>query len=207
MRPLPLMLAAAATLALSACATQPVTGSASGASSTAPRAAATSGAQRADMASRSALAQATANLTAASGSLVSGRLILDATGDGVRVSGEVGGLNRNGVHAFHIHEHGDCSAADASSAGGHFNPSGQPHGRAQHGAHHLGDADNLRADGNGVAKVNAHFRGVVLGGGAANDVIGKAIVVHADPDDYQSQPAGNAGKRIACGVIQAPGLD
>ncbi|MDO5506177.1 MAG: superoxide dismutase family protein [Pseudoxanthomonas suwonensis] len=159
------------------------------------------------MANRGTLAQANANLTAASGSLVSGQMTLNATSDGIQVTGEVGGLNRNGVHAFHIHETGDCSAADASSAGGHFNPSVQPHGRANQGPHHLGDADNLRADANGVAKVDARFRGVVLGGGSANDVIGKAIVVHADPDDYQSQPAGNAGKRIACGVIRAPGLE
>ena len=154
------------------------------------------------IATSSSVAQASANLTSASGSLASGRMVLVPMGDGVHVTGEVGGLSRNGVHAFHIHEHGDCSAADASSAGGHFNPKAQPHGRAGHGPHHLGDADNLRADANGVARVDAHFSGVVLGGDAANNVIGKAIVVHAAPDDYQSQPAGNAGARIACGVIR-----
>lgn len=154
------------------------------------------------LATQSSVAQATANLAASSGSLVSGRLQLTPMAGGVHVTGEIGGLRRNGVHAFHIHEHGDCSAADASSAGGHFNPTDQPHGRAQQGAHHLGDADNLRADANGVARVDRHFQGVVLGGSAANNVIGKAIVVHADPDDYQSQPAGDAGTRIACGVIR-----
>ena len=156
----------------------------------------------AGMATSSSVARAAANLSAASGSLASGRMTLTPMGDGVHITGEVGGLNRNGVHAFHIHEKGDCSAADASSAGGHFNPSTQPHGRAGQGAHHLGDADNLRADANGVARVDAHFSGVVLGGGAPNDIVGKAIVVHASPDDYQSQPAGNAGARIACGVIR-----
>lgn len=150
----------------------------------------------------STVAAATANLTAASGSLVSGQLKLVPMGDGVHVTGEIGGLAPNSTHAFHIHEKGDCSAADASSAGGHFNPTGQPHGRASAPKHHAGDSDNLVADAQGVAKVNAHFAGVVLGGGG-NDAIGKAVVVHADPDDYRSQPAGNAGSRIACGVIKA----
>ena len=108
-----------------------------------------------------------------------------------------------GPHGFHIHEKGDCSAADASSAGGHFNPTSQPHGNAQGGgAHHLGEQANLQADAGGTAKVNAHFSGVTLGDGGANDVMGKAIVVHADADDYTSQPSGNAGGRIACGVIR-----
>lgn len=198
-----LLLALGAGMAVAACAT---TDTPSAAGNHATTAAQSSGRNAPAMATRSPLSQANANLTAASGSLASGQLILNAMGDGVHVSGEIGGLNRNGVHAFHIHEHGDCSAADASSAGGHFNPSGQPHGRASQGPHHLGDADNLRANANGVARVDAHFRGVVLGGNAANNVVGKAIVVHAAPDDYQSQPAGNAGARIACGVIRAPGL-
>lgn len=149
------------------------------------------------------LKSATANLSAASGSLVSGQLRLMAMGDGVHATGEIGGLPPNSTHAFHIHEKGDCSAADASSAGGHFNPGGQPHGRATSPKHHAGDSDNLVANAEGVAKVDAHFAGVVLGGGGAIDVVGKAVVVHGSPDDYVSQPAGNAGSRIACGVITA----
>ncbi len=70
-----------------------------------------------------------------------------------------------------------------------------------HGAHHAGDIDNIVADAEGVARVNVHVPGLTLGSGAANDVAGRAIIVHADPDDYTSQPAGNAGKRVACGVI------
>lgn len=186
------VLAASLGLALSGCASAPPVG----------QHGAHAGHAGPPMATSSTVARASANLTAASGSLVSGRMTLVPMGDGVHITGEVGGLHRGGVHAFHIHEHGDCSAADAASAGGHFNPGSDPHGRAGHGAHHLGDADNLRADANGVARVDAHFSGVVLGGGAPNDILGKAIVVHADPDDYQSQPAGNAGKRIACGVIR-----
>jgi len=103
---------------------------------------------------------------------------------------------------FHIHERGDCSAVDASSAGNHFNPSGAAHGRAGTGKHHLGDMDNLRADAQGRANVDIHLKGVTLGGGAATDIAGRALVVHANADDYRSQPAGNAGVRIACGVIR-----
>lgn len=145
-----------------------------------------------------------AALAPASGSLVSGTLAFVPMGDGVHVTGDIDGLAPNSTHGFHIHETGDCSAADASSAGGHFNPSGEAHGRASAPHHHLGDNDNLVADANGVAHVNAHFAGVVLGGGGADDIVGKAVIVHANPDDYASQPSGNAGARIACGVISAP---
>lgn len=145
---------------------------------------------------------ATVVVAPASGSLVSGKLEVTPTSDGVRLTGELGGLTRGGTHAIHIHEKGDCSAADATSAGGHFNPAGQPHGRAGSGAHHGGDMDNLVADADGVARVDVTARGVTLGGTAANDVAGRAVVVHAMADDYQSQPAGNAGARVACGVIK-----
>lgn len=146
---------------------------------------------------------AIANLASASGSLVSGRLTLVPMGDGVHIRGELGGFRPGGSHGFHIHETGDCSAADASSAGGHFNPGAQPHGRAGQGAHHAGDADNLVADARGVARVDVHVRGVRLGGGSAVDILGRALVAHAVADDYRSQPAGNAGARVACGVIRA----
>ena len=146
---------------------------------------------------------ANATLSARSGSSVTGALHVMRMGDGVHVTGEISGLAPGSTHAFHIHEKGDCSAADATSAGGHFNPTGQPHGNAQgSGAHHLGDQANLVADARGTVRVDAHFSGVSLGTGASDDVMSKAIVIHADPDDYTSQPAGNAGKRIACGVIR-----
>lgn len=187
MRSLATFTTLAAALALAGCASSP-----GGRADTAAGAAARPG----------TLASASANLAAASGSLASGQLKLTAMGDGVHVTGSVGGLKPNGTHAFHIHEKGDCSAADASSAGGHFNPGGEPHGRISKPQHHAGDNDNLVANAQGVATVDAHFSGVVLGGGGSTDVVGKAVVVHADPDDYTSQPAGNAGSRIACGVIQ-----
>ena len=146
--------------------------------------------------------QAEAALASASGSLVSGRVVLQPVAEGVRVSGTVGGLRAGGSFGFHVHERGDCSAVDASSAGNHFNPGGAAHGRAGTGKHHLGDMDNLRADAQGRANVDIHLKGVTLGGGAATDIAGRALVVHANADDYRSQPAGNAGVRIACGVIR-----
>ncbi|MFT3897580.1 MAG: superoxide dismutase family protein [Thermomonas sp.] len=150
------------------------------------------------------IGMASVALAPASGSMVSGKLMLMPMDGGVHVTGDIGGLAPNSTHGFHIHEKGDCSAADASSAGGHFNPSGDMHGRAGAPHHHLGDNDNLVADADGVAHVDAHFAGVVLGGGGADDIVGKAVVVHANADDYTSQPAGNAGARIACGVIATP---
>ncbi|KAA8921838.1 superoxide dismutase [Xanthomonas sontii] len=154
------------------------------------------------LASAGTVQQAQAVLAPASGSLVSGKLSLVAAPGGVRITGTLGGLQPNRSFAFHVHERGDCSAADASSAGGHFNPLGAPHGRAGNGPHHAGDMDNLNATADGTAQIDVLLHGVVLGGGAANDIVGRALVAHADPDDYHSQPAGNAGARVACGVIR-----
>ena len=148
-----------------------------------------------------AMPAAHATLEARSGSQVAGTLQAGDMAGGVHISGKVSGLAPNSDHGFHIHEKGDCSAADASSAGGHFNPTSQPHGKVGASPHHLGDQMNIHADANGVATVDAHFPGATLGTGRDSDVMGRALVVHADPDDYTSQPAGNAGKRIACGVI------
>ena len=145
---------------------------------------------------------AVVNLAAASGSLVSGRLqVMTMGANALHFTGDIGGFEPGTTHGFHVHEKGDCSAADASSAGGHFNPAGTPHGRMDQGAHHAGDIDNIVANAQGVAHVNMHVPGVTLGTGNANDIAGRAVIVHADPDDYSSQPSGNAGKRIACGII------
>lgn len=153
-------------------------------------------------ATTSSRGSATVQLMPAAGSSVAGTLTVMPMGSGVHLTGNIAGLAPGSTHAFHIHEKGDCSAADFSSAGGHFNPTAQPHGRAAQGMHHLGDNDNLVAGANGVARVDAHFEGVVIGGGALNDVLGKAVIVHAGADDYTTQPTGNAGGRIACGVIR-----
>jgi Cu-Zn family superoxide dismutase len=179
------VIATATALGLAACASAPP------AAAPAPRASTSTSTAR----------MALANLAPASGSLVSGKLTLMPMAGGVHISGDIGGLAPGSSHGFHIHETGDCSAADASSAGGHFNPTGSPHGKAETGAHHAGDIDNIVADASGVAHVNAHVAGVSLGGGAANDIAGRAVVVHAAADDYNSQPAGNSGARVACGVV------
>ena len=147
-------------------------------------------------------AGAEAVLKPTQGSSVAGMVSFRQEGDAVVVTAQISGLTP-GAHGFHIHEKGDCTAPDATSAGGHFNPTSQPHGNAQGGgAHHLGDQTNLQADAGGTAQVNAHFSGVSFRTGTDTDVIGKAIVVHAGADDYTSQPSGNAGGRIACGVIR-----
>ena len=148
----------------------------------------------------SAASRAKANLAPASGSLVSGTLTLSTMGDGVHVGGEIGGLSP-GAHGFHVHEHGDCSAADATSAGGHFNPTNQAHGRAGTVPHHLGDSDNIQANADGVAVIDVHLHDVSLGSGLANDIAGRAVIVHAGPVDYTGQPSGNAGARVACGAV------
>jgi Cu-Zn family superoxide dismutase len=102
-----------------------------------------------------------------------------------------------------VHEKGDCSAPDASSAGPHLNPTNAEHGDPQGAAHHAGDMPNAKSDASGMAEVNAHVSGLTLGDGGANDVVGKAVVVHEKADDYKSQPAGNSGARVACGVVTA----
>ncbi|MEJ2791270.1 MULTISPECIES: superoxide dismutase family protein [unclassified Pseudoxanthomonas] len=183
------LLAAASVLTLAACGTTP--------SSSSPPSTATP-----DVPTTSTAKQAVAVLASASGSLVSGSVTLTPMGKGLHLTGEIGGLPANSTHAFHVHEKGDCSAADASSAGPHFNPFNAAHGKAGSGAHHAGDMNNLTANADGVAKVDAHVEGVTLGGGAVNDVATRALIVHAAPDDYASQPAGNAGARVACGIIK-----
>jgi Cu-Zn family superoxide dismutase len=146
--------------------------------------------------------EAQAIMASASASLVSGKLALTPVAGGVRIVGMVGGLPASGRFGFHVHETGDCSAVDASSAGGHFNPLHQAHGSAKIGVHHAGDMDNLIADTEGVAHVDTRLGEVMLGGGGPMDIIGRALVVHAEPDDYATQPAGKSGARVACGVIK-----
>lgn len=144
-----------------------------------------------------------AELKATAGHTVAGHLRFAAVDGGIRVTGDVTGLPGGGTHGFHVHENGDCSAPDASSAGGHFNPGASDHGRVGQGAHHGGDSDNIVANDQGVATVDTLLQGVTLGDGAATDIIGRGVIVHADADDYVTQPTGNAGARLACGVIAA----
>lgn len=147
--------------------------------------------------------RAAATLKPASASQAHGDVTLVQDGEQVAVRVRVSGLAPNREHGFHVHEKGDCSAPDASSAGEHFNPAKMQHGSPMGGEHHAGDLPSLMSDAAGNAATSFKVTGVLLGSGAA-DLMGKALVVHADPDDHASQPAGNSGQRIACGVIASP---
>lgn len=141
-----------------------------------------------------------ARLEPRSGSTVTGTVVFSPVGENTRVQATVRGLTP-GEHGFHVHEAGDCSAPDASSAKGHFNPTGKGHGHHTAADHHAGDLPNLIADKDGNAKYDVEVSRLHIATGPVG-IIGRSIVVHADPDDYRSQPAGNSGKRVACGVIE-----
>jgi Cu-Zn family superoxide dismutase len=144
---------------------------------------------------------ATIVLVSTAGSSVVGTLTATPVAAGVHLQGRITGLVPGSTHGFHIHERGDCSASDASSAGGHFNPTGTEHGDPAGFTHHAGDIANLVADAQGNVDVDATVHGVSLGTGTADDILGRAVIVHRDADDYATQPAGNSGPRLACGVI------
>lgn len=118
----------------------------------------------------------------------------------VKVQVQVEGL-KAGSHGFHLHEKGDCSAPDFSSAGGHFNPNKSTHGSVIQEPRHAGDLGNLIANEKMVATAEFEVAGLSLSEGA-NGILGKAVIIHENADDLKSQPAGNSGKRIACGIIQ-----
>jgi Cu-Zn family superoxide dismutase len=122
--------------------------------------------------------------------------------DKVKVAYDITGLTP-GTHGFHIHEKGDLSAADFSSAGPHFNPTKHKHAGPKAEQRHAGDLGNIEADNSGNAKGSVTADGLSIGTGAASDIAGRAIVVHEKADDLKSDPAGNAGARIAAGVIEA----
>lgn len=117
----------------------------------------------------------------------------------VRVSGTVEGLTPNSVHAIHIHQFGDCTSPDGSSAGGHYNPEGHQHALLDKAERHAGDLGNLQADAQGKAILNIVVDTITING-SKNPIIGRGVIVHEKADDG-GQPTGNAGGRIACGVI------
>ena len=131
---------------------------------------------------------------------VQGKLTFTEQRGMVSVTGTITGLKPNAPHAFHVHETGDCSKPDFSSAGSHYNPTGQPHGAHGAGHHHVGDMPQLIADAKGTATVAFTSASLHLLG--PQSIIGKAVIVHRDPDDVKAQPVGNAGPRLACGVIK-----
>ena len=144
--------------------------------------------------------RAVATLAPTAGNTANGTVTFEQQGQTMLVTAKVSGLTP-GPHGFHVHEKGDCSAPDATSAGGHFNPSGQAHGDPKSAVHHAGDMPMLVADAAGNASLVFEYGPATLGRGA-NDILGKAVVVHADADDFKTQPAGNSGARVACGVIK-----
>jgi Cu-Zn family superoxide dismutase len=144
---------------------------------------------------------AEAQLQPASGSSVSGQVRFAQAGGTVVVSGEIRGLRPNAEHGFHVHEKGDCAGGDGMATGGHFNPGGKAHGHPMRGDHHAGDLPALQADASGVARFRFESTSIAVGSGPA-DVTGRGLIVHQNPDDYRTQPTGNAGGRIACAVIR-----
>lgn len=134
------------------------------------------------------------------GNQATGHVSFTAVSGGVHIVADLEGLTP-GDHGFHIHEFGDCSAPDASSAGGHFNPSKKPHGSPNTVERHAGDLGNITADANGKAHYDRIDEVIELNG--ENTIIGRSIIVHAKADDFTTQPTGNSGSRVACGVIEA----
>ena len=145
--------------------------------------------------------QASAIINASSGSEVSGTATFTQTGQKVMLRIEVENVSP-GEHGVHIHEYGDCSAPDGKSAGGHWNPTNVDHGKWGVGEFHLGDIGNIMVGEDGTGSIELATDLWEVGTGSDIDVVGKSIIVHADPDDFVSQPSGNAGARIGCGVIE-----
>jgi Cu-Zn family superoxide dismutase len=145
-------------------------------------------------------ATATATIEARSGSSVAGTAFATEKEGTVEVVVDVSGASP-GVHAVHIHEKGDCSAPDATSAGGHFNPTGAPHGAPDAPEHHAGDFGNMMvgADGKGHLVIKSKMLTVAVG---PDSIVGRGIIVHEKEDDMKTQPTGNAGGRIGCGVFR-----
>ncbi len=152
--------------------------------------------------SESASSQAKATLVNAQGQKV-GEATLTETPQGVKIALKVQNLPP-GVHAFHIHEKGMCTGPDFTSAGGHFNPFGKQHGMKNPQGHHAGDLPNLTVGADGQGSIEFTDAEVTLKEGVKNSLFqpgGTSLVIHANPDDEMTDPAGNAGARLACGAI------
>ncbi len=145
--------------------------------------------------------KAVAVISPASGSNVQGEATFKEVGDEVKVKLHLENLE-SGKHAFHLHKKGDCSASDATSAGGHWNPTNEEHGKRGHGEFHKGDVANVVANSNGNVEFTMKVDGWSVGGEKKSDILGQAVIIHAGADDFTSQPSGAAGARVACGVIQ-----
>jgi superoxide dismutase, Cu-Zn family len=137
-------------------------------------------------------------LSPTQGNDVTGIITFTKTDHGIKVVADVKGLTK-GKHGFHIHEYGDCSSVDGSSAGGHFNPEGKSHGAPSDMMRHTGDMGNLEADDTGIAHLE--YIDPMISFEGDHSIIGRSIIIHKSEDDLKTQPTGNAGLRVACGVI------
>jgi Cu-Zn family superoxide dismutase len=146
--------------------------------------------------------RATAQLQPTKGNKTFGEATFEQVGGKVHAVIYVQGLKPGQEHGLHIHEAGDCSSGDGMSTKGHFNPHGKAHARHDNPERHAGDLPSLKAEKNGRAKVDVMLDVITVGAGPAS-IVGRGLIVHADPDDFKTQPTGNAGARIACGVIRA----
>jgi len=135
---------------------------------------------------------------------VSGTVVFTQEGSGVHVVADVAGA-KPGLHGFHLHENGVCTAPDYKSAGGHWNPGHAPHACMPVDPRHAGDLGNITVGSEGTGHLDVVLTGVSVAG--ANSVIGKAVVLHGGEDDCKSQPSGNAGDRVACGVVKASTME
>ena len=145
--------------------------------------------------------RASAALQPTKGSKAFGEATFEQESDKVRVIVFAQGLKPGAEHGFHIHEAGDCSSGDGMSTKGHFDPHGKPHGQASTAERHAGDLPALKAGKDGRAKLDVTMDIITLRPGPAS-IIGRGLIIHADPDDYKTQPTGNTGARLACGVIK-----
>jgi len=145
--------------------------------------------------------RANAQLQATKGNKTFGEATFEEVDGKVHVVIYVQGLKPGQEHGLHIHEVGDCSSGDGMSTKGHFNPFGKPHAHAGTPERHAGDLPSLKAGKDGRAKIDIKLDVITVAAGPAS-VVGRGLIVHADPDDYKTQPTGNAGARIACGVIR-----
>ena len=144
--------------------------------------------------------QANAMIGSSNDSGVTGTAVFTQNGDQITFTVEIQGASP-GLHAVHIHEYGDCSAPDGTSAGGHWNPTDVAHGKWGEGEFHLGDIGNITVGEDGTGRFTLTTDLWEIGTGSDVDVVGQSIIIHADADDFISQPSGAAGARIGCGVI------
>lgn len=152
----------------------------------------------AESASADPVRSASVELKSVGDSSAKGKLVFTQVDGKVKIEGELTGLTP-GEHGFHVHEHGDCGGDKAAAAGGHFNPTKSNHGSPVAAQHHAGDLGNIRADASGHAFVSLEQEALSLSDD--HSIIGRTVILHAKSDDLVSQPAGDSGDRVACGVI------